>query len=150
MSTWHVYKYICGCGHWWATTSEDRHCPKCGGDELVSRVYLESEEAAMLTALGAVTAERDEARKKLDNVRECLGVTDEIVWDVMTSWDGGGVQPGPEIVELKKQRDDARRWARHYKRLYEATQKAAPFVTDEVHITRQSKRSKGGSKNGTV
>lgn len=58
-----VYKYICGCGYWWAATSADRHCPKCGGDELVSRVFLESEEAAMLAALGALTFERDEARR---------------------------------------------------------------------------------------
>lgn len=58
-----VYKYICGCGYWWAATSADRHCPKCGGDELVSRVYLESEEAAMLSALGALQFDLAEARR---------------------------------------------------------------------------------------
>ena len=97
-----AYKYICGCGHWWATENGDRRCPQCGGDELVSRVFLESEEAAILAALGSLTFERDEAR----------------------------------------------RWARYYKRLFEALAPApAPFVatTDGESITRQSngRKAKG-------
>ena len=70
------------------------------------------------------------------------------------------------IRRLEAERDEARDWAIHFRRLYESATNCKPvtcsvdmsqvrlgppvqpFVPDEVHITRQSKRSKGGSKNG--
>lgn len=211
-----VIKYVChDCHHWWAASLPYGKCPYCAARE-IGRIYLESEEAAMLAALVALTFERDEARKTIDELVVMVKKSQEerdynkntalnnaqaaVSWmDKCTSVEkerdmkadalseyarfedalitAMGYDPDncalstsdmAEICEIvrisripkdidtiyrnlqfmhaqedaekyKAERDDARRWARHYRRLYEATQKAAPFVADEQHITRQRK-----------
>lgn len=153
-----VYRYIChNCHHWWATSVPAEACPACRCPE-PGRVFLEGEVDAMLAALGAVTFERDEALKKLANARRYFAINEDRVWQVVVEWDGDMPAPSPELVFVRRERDEARRWAAHFYRLWkdtpkppfypaidEAMEKAAEETAARVTgRTTVSKRSKGG------
>jgi hypothetical protein len=154
-----VYRYVCHkCCHWWSTTIIADHCPECNYPE-PGRVHLESEESAMLAALGALTFERDEALKKLENARRYFAINEDRVWQVVVEWDGDMPDPSPELVYVRRERDEARRWAAHFYRLWKATPKppfypaidaameqAAEETAARVTGRTTGKRSKGGKK----
>ena len=53
-------------------------------------------------------AERDEARTKLANARRYFAVNEDRVWDIIVEWDGEMPRPSVELVEVRRERDEAR------------------------------------------
>lgn len=60
--------------------------------------------------------ERDEAIKKLDNARRYFAVHDDNVWSAITEYDGKMPEPSSELVQARKERDEARAWAIYFRR----------------------------------